>query len=102
MVQMHSPRPLFSNNFHAISGFHFGGMDDLCTPGTIGKVKAQEFLANFRDADVYALGADSPGRKKKEWECVHAFWMNYFLEAQATLRTYSVMRSLELNLRSQH
>jgi hypothetical protein len=93
---------IFSDMWQETREFNFGKITDLCSPEVIEKIKAQKLLANLRDADVYALGTDSPGRKRNEWGCAHELWTKYFLEAQATLRTYSVLRSLELNVRGEH
>jgi transcriptional regulator with XRE-family HTH domain len=32
----------------------------------------------------------------------HELWMKYFMDARATLRTYSVLRGLELSVKGEH
>jgi hypothetical protein len=71
---------------------------ELCSQETMEAVKTRRLLANLRDSQVYALGVDSAGRSKTEWMCVHDFWVRYFTEAGATLRNYSVLRSVDLNM----
>jgi len=71
---------------------------ELCTQETMEAVKTRRLLANLRDSQVYVLGVDSARRSKSEWMCVHDFWVSYFAEAGATLRNYSILRSVDLNM----
>ena len=87
---------VFSDMWQETGELNFGRVAEPCGPEVTERVKAQKLLANLRDAEVYALGTDSPGRTKSQWACVREFWTKYFLEAQATLRTYSVLRSMNL------
>jgi hypothetical protein len=90
---------VFSNMWQETREFNFGKTAEPCAPGKMDQVRFQKLLANLRDAEVYALGTDFPGKGKSEWVCVHEFWAKYFLEAQATLRSYSVLRNLDLSLK---
>jgi len=85
---------VFSDMWQEAREFNFGKTAEPCAPEAMEKVKAQKLLANLRDAEVYALGTDSPGKDKSEWACVREFWSKYFVGAQATLRSYSALRNL--------
>ena len=89
---------VFSDMWQEAREFNFGKTTEPCAPEAMERVKAQKLLANLRDAEVYALGTDSPGKDKSEWVCVREFWSKYFVEAQATLRNYSVLRTLSTSV----
>ncbi|HEV2523406.1 MAG TPA: hypothetical protein VGT24_13585 [Candidatus Acidoferrales bacterium] len=85
---------IFSDMWQETGELNFGKVRQPCAPEVMEGVKARKLLANLRDADVYALGADSPGRTKVDWACIHEFWEQYFSEAGGVLRQYSVLRSV--------
>jgi hypothetical protein len=51
--------------------------------------------ARLQNVEVYALGVDSAGKSQEYWESLRAFWRDYFRNAGATLRSYSVFRELK-------
>jgi hypothetical protein len=51
--------------------------------------------ARLQNVEVYALGVDSAGKSQEYWESLKAFWIEYFRNAGATLRSYSVFRELK-------
>jgi len=86
---------IISDMWQETGELNFGRLREPCAPEVMERVRSQKLLANLRDADVFALGTDAPGRTKSEWACVHEFWSQYFSEAGGFLRQYSVLRGLD-------
>jgi hypothetical protein len=51
-------------------------------------------VAALKGVEVYALGVDGAGKPISYWQSLQAFWREYFEEAGAALRDYSVLRDL--------
>jgi len=92
---------VFSDMWQETRDLDFGRAPYLCGSGAIEKVRTGGLLSNLRDTDVYALGVDSAGRKRSDWDCAREFWTKYFAEAGANLREYSLLRETNTNL-AQH
>jgi hypothetical protein len=60
---------------------------------TIGR-KTALLPTRLQNVEVYALGVDSAGKPQEYWESLRAFWSDYFQNAGAELRSYSVFREL--------
>ncbi len=56
------------------------------------KKRAALLPVGLRSVEVYALGVDSAGKSREYWESLKAFWSEYFQDAGAALRSYSVFR----------
>jgi hypothetical protein len=67
-----------------------------CAQQSVDDLRPRALHANLQDAEVYALGVDASGSSKAGWACLHDFWAEYFAQTGATLREYSVLRSIEL------
>jgi hypothetical protein len=50
--------------------------------------------AMLQDVEVYALGVDGTGKSTSYWQSLKAFWREYFENAEAVLREYSVLRDM--------
>jgi hypothetical protein len=89
---------VFSDMWQETRELDFGKMTDLCDSGIMERVKSRKPLADLRDADVYALGVDSAGRKRSGWDCAREFWTKYFADSGSNLREYSVLRDTTATL----
>jgi hypothetical protein len=50
--------------------------------------------AALKGVEVYALGVDGSGKSIGYWQSLQVFWREYFENAGAALRSYSVLRDL--------
>jgi len=84
------------SDMHQETGELASSSANVCAQQTMESIKSRRLLANLQNSDVYAVGVDSAGTTKADWMCVHDFWSQYFVQAGAALREYSVLRSLSL------
>jgi hypothetical protein len=52
--------------------------------------------ARLQHVEVYAIGVDGAGKSQAYWESLKLFWTEYFENAGAALRNYSVLRELQI------
>jgi hypothetical protein len=57
-------------------------------------LRNKSFVAILDSVQVYALGADGAGESILYWQSLKEFWIGYFRNAGADLRSYSVPRKL--------
>jgi hypothetical protein len=50
--------------------------------------------AELQGTVVYALGVDAAGMSANQWQRIQEFWTAYFVSAKASLRQYSISRTL--------
>jgi hypothetical protein len=94
-AQRRSVLVILSDMWQETRELNFSKATELCAKSAFEEINSQKLLPNLRDADVYALGVDSAGRKRIDWVCAREFWAKYFQETGATLRDYSVLRNVE-------
>ena len=58
----------------------------------LGELKAEGVVPDMSSMDVYVMGASTAGLDAKTWMGVKRFWGNYFREAGACLKCYSIQR----------
>jgi len=56
------------------------------------KLKGEGLIAQMGGIEVYVMGASTAGVDAKTWMGVKRFWINYFNNAGASLKCYSIQR----------
>jgi hypothetical protein len=51
-------------------------------------------IPKLRNVQSYVLGVDGAGRSSAYWQSLQAFWRDYFQNAGAVLKSYSVLREM--------
>jgi hypothetical protein len=82
---------LFSDMRHSMPDLDFESLSRVPSLSDTRK-RAHIIPANLQRIRVYALGVDGAGKDLIYWECLRQFWTQYFRDAGADLRCFSVLR----------
>jgi hypothetical protein len=85
---------LFSDMREFTRHLNFETNSDIPLDEALAKVNEGRFLPDLKGVDAYVLGADAAGQEVAQWDRVREFWTAYFQKAGASLKSYSIMRSL--------
>lgn len=66
---------------------------DLESPSAVSTNRNQVTVpADLHRVQVYALGVDGAGERTTDWQRLERFWIEYFRESGASLRSFTILR----------
>jgi hypothetical protein len=85
---------VLSDMRHETPGLNFAKPALLPKERVLHQVERARLVANLKGVEVYVLGVDGAGKSVAYWDSLREFWLAYFREAGAELRTYSMLREV--------
>lgn len=85
---------IFSDMRHHTADLDLESDRSVPSPALQRKQSAKGTPAMLHGIEVYALGVDGAGKSVAYWQSLQKFWTDYFHNAGAVVRSYSVLREL--------